>query len=82
MGSREQSLTIGSPFKVGFYAGLGFFFASAVMSILAAFLIGLLGFGAIFGVGSALSHAQSAASPSDNAVQSAYSAPARSNTAR
>jgi hypothetical protein len=72
MASREQTLTIGSPFKTGFYAGVGFFFASALMSILAALLIGLLGFGAIFGLGGVLSHARSAASPSDNAVQSAY----------
>jgi hypothetical protein len=46
MAIREQTLTIGSPFKVGFYAGLGFFFASALMSVLAALLI-TMGFGAI-----------------------------------
>ncbi len=37
----------GSPFKFGFFAGIGFFFASLLMSILSFVFIALLGLGTI-----------------------------------
>ena len=50
MPSRDaQTLTIGSPFKFGFYAGIGFFFASALMTCISAILFMTIGLGTIIG---------------------------------
>lgn len=45
--AKDQTVVFGSPFKFGFYAGLGFFFASLLMSILSFVFIALLGLGTI-----------------------------------
>jgi len=50
MASRGQSLVVASPFKTGFYAGLGFFFASILMSVIGVVFVVLLGFGTAVGV--------------------------------
>ena len=47
MASKNQPAPFASPFKFGFFAGLGFFFASALMSVLTFILIALLGLGTI-----------------------------------
>jgi hypothetical protein len=45
--AKDQTVVFGSPFKFGFFAGLGFFFASLLMSILSFVVIALLGLGTI-----------------------------------
>jgi hypothetical protein len=49
MAAREQSLVIASPFKTGFFVGLGFFFASIFLSLLGFIIVALLGLGTIAG---------------------------------
>jgi hypothetical protein len=47
MAAKEQTLVVASPFKFGFFAGLGFFVASALMSVLTFVFIAVLGIGSI-----------------------------------
>jgi len=77
----QQTLTIASPFKFGFYAGIGFFVASAFMSCLGVLFVILIGFGSVIGFGS-LNRWNNRAPSQPNAVQSAYSVPAQSNADR
>jgi hypothetical protein len=45
--AKDQTVVFGSPFKFGFFAGMGFFFASLLMSGLGLLLVVLLGLGTI-----------------------------------
>jgi len=45
--AKDQTVVFGSPFKFGFFAGLGFFFASVLMSVVSFVVIALLGLGTI-----------------------------------
>jgi hypothetical protein len=45
--AKDQTVVFGSPFKFGFFAGLGFFFASVLMSVISFVVIALLGLGTI-----------------------------------
>jgi hypothetical protein len=47
MAAKGQTVIFVSPFKFGFFAGLGFFVASVVMSVLSCVLIALLGLGSL-----------------------------------
>jgi UPF0716 family protein affecting phage T7 exclusion len=69
MASREPALVIGSPFKTGFYAGLGFFFASIMMSVFGFLLLAILGFSTVAGL---LLHAANGANSTPAAHQSNY----------
>jgi hypothetical protein len=46
MGQAESNV-LASPFKFGFFAGLGFFFASALMSVLSVVFVAVIGIGTI-----------------------------------
>ncbi|MDP9175910.1 MAG: hypothetical protein M3O30_18895 [Planctomycetota bacterium] len=69
MAKGEQSLVIGSPFKTGFYAGLGFFFASILISAIGMVFVVLLGFGT---AASFLIHSNSSPKASSSAQPAAY----------
>ena len=56
--AKDQTLVVGSPFKFGFYAGLGFFVASLLMSVVTFVLIGVLGIGTLGALGTLLVHSQ------------------------
>jgi hypothetical protein len=45
--AKDQTLTLGSPFKFGFFAGLGFFFASILVTTLSAVVVVVLGIGTV-----------------------------------
>jgi hypothetical protein len=45
--SKDQTLTLGSPFKFGFFAGLGFFFASILASIVTIAVVVAFGVGTV-----------------------------------
>jgi hypothetical protein len=55
---KDQTLVVGSPFKFGFFAGLGFCFASLLMSTVSIVIIGILGFGTLGAIGTLLLHSQ------------------------
>jgi hypothetical protein len=45
MATKDHPAIFASPFKFGFYAGVGFFVASALMSVLTIVLVAILGLG-------------------------------------
>jgi hypothetical protein len=47
--AKDQTLIVGSPFKFGFFAGMGFFVASLLMSVITFVLIGVVGIGTLLG---------------------------------
>lgn len=56
---QPDSLVLASPFKFGFFAGLGFFFASALMSVMTVVLFGMVGIGTVLAAIAGTSHVQS-----------------------
>jgi hypothetical protein len=82
MSSRDQTLTIGSPFRFGFYAGIGFFFASALMSTLTFLLVTLIGLGSIIGFLTSAHQSPTPARSPVNAIPSSYSTPPQSDAAQ
>jgi hypothetical protein len=56
--AKDQTVVFGSPFKFGFFAGLGFFVASTLMTVVTFVLIGVLGFGTLGAIGAFLVHSQ------------------------
>jgi hypothetical protein len=67
MASREQPLIIGSPFKTGFYAGPGFFFASILMTVLTVLSVVVMGFGTALSLGTAAHFMQNSSNPVNSA---------------
>jgi len=69
MGQADAGM-LASPFKFGFFAGLGFFFASALMSVLSVVFVAAIGLGTI-GTMLAGSAASSRSAPADPAATDA-----------